>query len=58
MNTEVCLDMAYFQLTPQEKSRPCGADRREAFDRDDNDADDPFFTCVCLVVLKLSLVVI
>ncbi len=57
MNTEVRLDMAYFQPTPQEKSRPCGADRWEAFDRDDNDADDPLFTFVCLVVL-LSLVVI
>lgn len=42
MNTEVHLHTAYFQPTPQEESRPCGAHWREAFDGDDNDADYPF----------------
>lgn len=57
MNTEVDPHMAYFQPTPQEKSRRYGASQREAFDRDDNDADVPFCTFVYLVVFKLSLVV-
>lgn len=51
--------MAHFQPTPQEKSRPCGADGQEAFDSDDNGADDPFciLIVVCLGVFKFGLIV-